>query len=174
MEQIEAKTELQLLIEEREAIESRLKAIQKEQEEALRRAKDAVKIAWKFTWTPVPEPHKIGFDRIMEGSGLVMWRLQGHVMNEEECKAVHKDTTNANGGMNYYVNALNGKIALESGGGSVFITRGDPFWNRNNTREELEADREQCMRLLEEFMRIKPEGGEVTNIILGQKFFRWS
>lgn len=145
-----------------ERLQKRLSDLKEQERKDHLEAQARVKPVWRFTLEPRPSD---SFTKIYDPS-VVIYRLSGVVVNEEELKAVHKEIRN--GSMSYLYNTLSKRFITPVGGGSLFIVD-DTWGNKPKNRET----REMTFACLEFFLSEHPEGGDVTGIIVNQDDWNW-
>jgi hypothetical protein len=136
----------------------------KELEEERRKKREETKRQWKFTISKTKPFH----DEIRDPA-VVLYKLQGTVVNSEECVLAGWSSDEVRGGgMNYLFNIATGKFIKQEGGGNIYIPSAS--WARNAQEKE---DAEKAFETLELFLKEFPEGGDVTYTIVSQSGFRW-
>jgi len=127
-----------------------------EQEERLRVTALTVPV-WRFTLLPTK---KDTWDRVYDDT-IVRYRLEGVIVNREECLAAgHPDHALHQGGMTYLYNTGNNRLVMATGGGMLFLSD-NGFGGRRDTMSLL-----RVMRQLEEFLEVNPKGGDVTALMV--------
>ena len=113
------------------------------------------------------EPKKSSYWETREGSGVSTYRLQGHIVNQDECldAGFSKDEIR-DGSMNYLVNDLNGRIIKSDGGGHCYIRQHSGFFK---DKKVTQIDENTTYIQLENAIKAKIE--DVTSIIVGQVGF---
>lgn len=110
----------------------------------------SVEPIYRFTLSPVTDK----FDRVFDGSGCTIYKLEGIVLNKEEIQAVGGQVSD--GGMRYVFNHLNGRFVMSTGGGRIWLndgTFGKPF------------DTEAFEALATYLLEVNIDGGDVTEIV---------
>lgn len=159
--------ELAKAIEAAKAEVARLEQSRRDLREA---RKKLVKRQWKFT---LSLKKLDSWDRVREGSQVVVYHLHGEVTNKEEVAEFYPTGDyHTSGGMSYYFNQANGKFIGSTGGGSIFINQDGGLYDKD--RAECKEDSDKVWSLLEEFVKVHPEGGDVTEIINLQRHLGWS
>src|SRR3974390_1165236 len=134
-------------------LEAELKAARLAEHVAFMELKKSVKKLWKFTLTP----HTEAFRPLLDPS-CVYYILQGTIVNADALKVVgYDDEDLMAGSMAYLYNKLSKRFVMSEGGGNLYI----------------KAERSETWALLEAFIEKHPEGGDVTEIIVGQNNFGW-
>lgn len=149
-------------------LRAELKRLEKQEAEEKAAKIAAVKRQWRFTITPAPDR----WDPLYDDT-LVWYYLQGEVLNADELKAVGAPADSyANGGMKYLYNVGTGKIAMRGSGGTIYIR---DSWSicKNATVEQVRTEMLRTFGELADFISQHPEGGDVTGIVTGNKYFNW-
>lgn len=153
----------------REELAAELKELERKEESARERRRNAVKPDRRFT---IARAKREGdyFDRILDPA-VIMYRIEGIVVNKEAAEAAGwGDRDTSTGGMNYLFNTATGRIIMASGGGNIYISDGS--WYGKNRAQEA-ADGKRVYAELEAFLKEHPEGGDITDIIRSQRSKTW-
>lgn len=151
-------------------LQDELAQVEAEEQELAEARRKSVRRKWKFTF--MPHERNTMFDKIHDPA-VVYYILHGEVVNAKECLEVgNSDDYVRPGGMGYYYNKASGRIIMRGGGGNIYIPE-DTFGHRNVTKDQLDEERAKCYTKLEEFVKQNPDGGDVTDIIVGNPYFGW-
>lgn len=145
---------------------STLEKQEREEREALRKK---TKRRWRFALRKYDRDD--AWRALRPGCGVVRYNLTGTVLNKDECQKVGYGEREINGGMNYLVNVLNGRIIGSDGGGTLFIADRLSFSYSKESKEEREEDVEHVYASLEAAIAAGVE--DVTDVILQQRHFAW-
>lgn len=149
-----------------------------EQEREERKARMAAcKREWKFTVALMKDDH---FTKLYDPA-VKLYMLTGQVVNVDQCTlAGHSSDYLKGGSMGYLFNTATGRIIMQHGGGTIFISPDsgggrweDPEPVKKKRQQEAAADCARVYRELEEFLQISPKGGDVTHIVTSQRHNGW-
>jgi hypothetical protein len=135
-----------------EELKAELQLAQKRLELERAALKDATPITWRFTITPATTSHHEVFDE-----ACVLYVIAGEVANKKEASEVGHLIT-GEGRMVYVFNTLSGKLVMDIGGGTVYVSKG---WGRDKSEDAFK----KTMQELSEFIVANPNGGDITDII---------
>jgi hypothetical protein len=135
-----------------EELKAELQLAQKRLELERAALKDATPIVWRFTIAPATTSHHEVFDET-----CVLYVIAGEVANKEEATSVGHLIT-GEGRMVYVFNTLSGKLVMDIGGGTVYVSKG---WGRDKSEDAFK----KTMQELSEFIVANPNGGDITDII---------
>lgn len=119
-------------------------------EKATVKAADAV--VPKFTFDLAVDDLK--FDKLFDPS-VIAYRLSGTCTNAEELAEVGRSHSAEGGGMVYLFNTLSGRFIMSHGGGRVYLSKAGSAFSTDLDK----------IALLEAFVAVHPEGGDVTDIV---------
>lgn len=153
---LERRTTLTRTIRE---IEAELKEAQAIEDAELKARRDAVKLLWEYTMTPMETKLSDDFDPIYDPT-ISAYKLYGRVINREECLAAgHPEFLLGGGGMRYLFNKVTGRLIGPTGGGTIYIGLG--FGRRNRGIKKLE----KVITAISQFLVEHPEGGDISAIV---------
>lgn len=140
-----------------EQLEDMLRAAKAREESKRQELRNSVEPVYEFTLFPVKLTH---FGDECWDDTIVGWRLEGRVVNREECEAVGH-TRLHEGGMTYIYNTGTKKFVMTTGGGTSWITTRPVF-----SRDQGIVDHGfETLDRLVDFIQYNPEGGKVTELI---------
>lgn len=141
----------------------KLKQLKEQERKAKQEALNAFQKEWYFTISPLEKSSR--WDRLYDDT-IEWYTLSGIILNAEEYTALGGDPKT--GSMNYLYNKTTKRIIMRDGGGSIYIPE-DSFGSRGKFQDNVA----EIYAKLGEFISLNPEGGDVTDIIVGNPNFRW-
>lgn len=147
-----------------------LERLNKEFEDEIKKSRENFKKIWTFQLVNETKNfEKYHYQRLMD-ENIRHYLIKSTLHNVKEAKELGIDTSAGNQGFLY--NSLSGKLILNYGGGYMFIPS-NPNWNASLDIEERKEDFNKTIKSVEDFITRYPDGGDVTELIVNQKFFSW-
>src|SRR5262249_282588 len=155
-------------------LRAEVKKLRREIMKEKRLLRESVKPIFSFTLKPSVNQ----FNDVLLDDTLKWYTLCGEVTNKEELlDAGWSESEAVGGGMRYLYNTTTRTIATRIGGGTIFIPEERSYLELAylelaSSEPDLLAETRRVYRELGEFIHANPEGGDVTAIVKGHKYYR--